>query len=99
MNPSDGPPTPEMCEGLLDTAQVMQLFSDLADCTQIVAILEKGGAQDYATSSVWDLAATRDRVLKGEVGAVQIRYLYDDSEWIDTLLLGPTGIRVVRCKQ
>lgn len=95
----DGPPMPEMREGQLDAAQVEQLFTDLAACTQIVAILEKGDRQDHAKSSQPDLAAARDRFLNREVLAVQIRYRYDNAAWIDTLLHSPTGIHAIRCQQ
>jgi len=95
----DGPPLPEMREGQLDAAQVEQLFSDLDSCTQVLAILEKGGRQDHAKSSQPNLVAARDRFLNREVLAVQIRYRYDNAEWIDTLLHSPTGIRAIRCQQ
>lgn len=90
---------PEMREGQLDAAQVEQLFADLASCTQVLAILEKGGQQNHAKTSHSNLIAARDRFLNREVLAVQIRYHYDNAEWIDTLLHSPTGIRVVRCQQ
>lgn len=99
INLPDGPPMPEMREGQLGTAQVEQLFSDLASCTQVLAILEKGGQQDHAKSNNTDLSAARDRFLNREILAVQIRYHYDNAVWIDTLLHSPTGIRAVRCQQ
>lgn len=94
-----GPPMLEMREGLLDVAQVEQLFSDLDSCTRILAILEKGGQQAHAKSNNSNLEAARDRFLNREVLAVQIRYHYDNAEWIDTILHTTAGIRVVRCQQ
>ena len=90
---------PEMREGQLDTAQVDQLFSDFASCTQVLAILEKGGQQDHSKSNNTDLSVARDRFLNREVLAVQIRYRFENAEWIDTLLHSPTGIRAVRSQQ
>lgn len=98
-NLPDGPPMPEMREGQLDAAQVEQLFSDLASCTQVLAILEKGSQQNHAKSNNTDLSVARDRFLNREVLAVQIRYHYDNAVWIDTLLHSPTGIRAVRCQE
>lgn len=98
-NLPDGPPMPEMREGLLEAVQVEQLFTDLADCTRVLAILEKGGAQNHAKSSTLDLAAACQRFLNREVLAIQIRYHYDGCEWTDTLLHSPAGIRAVRCQQ
>ncbi len=98
MSLADGPPMPEMREAHLDALQVTQLFSDLGACTQILAIQEKGGKQDHAKSNGTDLAAARHRILNREVLAVQIRYRYDNAEWIDTLLQTPAGIHAVRCR-
>ncbi len=53
---SDGPPLPELCEGLLDVSQVERLFTDLAALTQVVAILEKGGEHHAATKLLLHLS-------------------------------------------
>lgn len=92
------PPLPELREGLLDAAQVELLFADLGALTQVIAILEKGGAQEHAQSGDANLAAARDRLLARQIRAVQVRYLFDGAEWTDTLLHTPAGIRAVRCQ-
>lgn len=95
---SDGPPLPELCEGLLDDSQVERLFADLAAFTHVVVISEKGGEQEYGQAKNLDLETACRRLLLRQCRALQIRYLFDAAEWTDTLLSTPAGIRAVRCR-
>jgi len=94
----DGPQLPELCEGVLDVSQVERLFTELAALTQVVAILEKGGAQEYGHTKGFDLETARRRLLSRQCCALQIRYRFDGAEWTDTLLSTAAGIRAVRCR-
>ena len=100
MNPSQEPPLhfPAMCDSLLDVATVEQLFTDLAACTEILEVREKGQPCEHSDQQTIPLESARDRFLAGHCRAVQIRYLHDGYEWIDTLLQTPQGIRCVRVR-
>jgi hypothetical protein len=87
-----------MREGLLTPDDLEQLFADLAGCTTVLAVQEKGRGQDHAHASPSSLDAARQRLLNGSVHALQIRYRYDGHEWTDTLMRLPSGVRLVRCQ-
>jgi hypothetical protein len=95
---SDGPPLPEMREGLLLADDLTTLFADISSCTTVLDVLEKGGAQRYAEAGRVTLDAARERLVSGAVRAVQVRYRYDGFEWSDTVMSLPTGFRLVRCQ-
>ena len=95
---SDGPPIPEMRESLLQPDDIRNLFDDLASCTTILSVQEKGGPQTYAEAGPSALQTAMERLLAREVRAVQIRYSWQDSEWTDTLMCLPGGVRLVRCQ-
>lgn len=96
---ADGPPMPEMCEAILADEDVERLFEDLAACTRVVSIQEKGSRQAYAGQRPATLHSAKARVLNRNVRAVQIRYTYQERDWIDTLICLPAGIQLIRCQQ
>ena len=69
---------------------------DLAHCTQILAVIPKGGPQAYATDRGIDLETARLGLASGQFRGVQVRYRYEKQEWCDTLLAMPGGVRLVR---
>lgn len=95
---ADGPPVPEMCEALLQTEDINSLFADLAACTSILSIQEKGSPQAYAESGPTALQVAKERLLNRSVRALQIRYSYQNREWTDTLMCLPDGVRLIRCQ-
>lgn len=97
-NDADRVTFPPMCDAVLDRATVIQLFADLAGCTEVLEVQHKGGARAYAATEAMPLTEARDRLLAAELRAVQVRYRHDGHEWIDTLLTTPGGIRCVRTR-
>ena len=95
---ADGPPMPEMCDATLSAEDVANLFNDLAACTKILAVQEKGAEHSYAAPGPAQLESARNRMLGGDVRGLQIRYVYQSREWTDTLMRLPDGIRLVRCQ-
>ncbi len=94
-----GPPLPQLTEGLLDPATLEQLFADLDACTEVLEVLTKQGPQDRVTGTGRpSLAEAHDLLLGGGVRGVQIRYRYQEEEWLDTLLVRPAGTRLVRMR-
>lgn len=95
---ADGPPLPEMREGLLSAGDLTQLFADISACTTVLGVQEKGGAQRYAEAGTLPLDTARERLVDGAARAVQIRYRFDGFEWSDTVMRLPAGFRLVRCQ-
>ena len=83
-------------EAVLDDATLRQLFFDLSQLAQIVEVRLKAAERAYATDSAPTLEAARHAVSTREALAVQLRYRYGNSEWIDTLLRVDGGFRLVR---
>lgn len=90
------PKLPALQQTVLDSATLEALFRDLAQCTQILAVLPKGGPQAYASDRGIDLEAARAGLASGAFRGVQVRYRYENQEWCDTLLATPGGVRLVR---
>ncbi|MCU0712134.1 MAG: hypothetical protein MUC43_08750 [Pirellula sp.] len=96
---SDGPQMPEMREALLDTANVRELVSDLSQLTRILSVQCKTSARSQTPlNSSISLVQAAERLLSGEVQAVQVKYFFDHYEWTDTLMRLPNGVRMVRCR-
>lgn len=85
---------PRLQQGALDPATLDALFADLAQCTQIDEVQIKGAADGRAVRLA-GLDAARAALATGARG-VQIRYRWDGSAWLDTILRTPAGVRLVR---
>jgi hypothetical protein len=95
---SEGPPMPAMCEAVLSDGDLARLFEDLAACTSILSVQEKGSVAAYAETGPAVLTSAQSRLLSGNVRGLQIRYAYQDHDWTDTLIRLPHGTRLVRCQ-
>lgn len=94
---SESPPKlPALQQTVLDAPTLEALFRDLAQCTQILAVIPKGGPQAYAADRGIDLEAARTGLASGQFRGVQVRYRYEKQDWCDTLLATPGGVRLVR---
>ena len=100
------PPFPQMVGQLFGQSGpqeraglLQQLFTDLAAAARVLGVREKGGPTTYASASELTPDAALGRLLAGEARAVQVRYQFAGQEWTDTILSGPGGFRVVRCRQ
>ena len=100
MNPETNsdpqPDLPPVHQAVLDEATLEQLFQDIEGCTRLLEIIVKGAATDYALESNPSLTEAREALLSGQVRGIQIRYLYDNKQWWDTLIRGTEGIRLTR---
>jgi hypothetical protein len=97
MNPDSPLTLPALQQAELDAATVEQLFSDLARCTQVLAVLPRFASRTLVPPQTMELAAAHAGLVDGALRGVQVRYRYDGREWTDTLLaLGPGRTRLVR---
>jgi len=95
---AEGPPMPAMCEALLSSDDIRRLFDDLAACTTILSVQEKGSELAYAEPGPAALQAAREKLDNRSVRALQVRYSFENREWTDTLMCLPAGVRLVRCQ-
>ena len=96
---SDGSPLPETCQQVLDDATLQQLVVDIETCTELLEVIPKYGADTYVGDN--DQVGLRDAISmlqSGQLRGAQIRYNHDGSQWWDTLMVTPAGVRLVRIK-
>ncbi|MCA9131019.1 MAG: hypothetical protein R3C12_21680 [Planctomycetaceae bacterium] len=91
---------PPMRESLLSKEQVAQLFSDIELLGSNVLLMQRlPNAQRTSASSVASadqLKAAMISLVAGTIARVQIRYRWEESNWIDTLERTENGFRLVR---
>jgi hypothetical protein len=94
-------PLPPLQEAMLDDTTLNQLFFDVAHAAELVSISLKGASTAHASESadprVLDVA--QRLLIEGGLLGVQLRYRYQGSSWLDTLLRTPGGVRLVRLRQ
>lgn len=86
----------ELTQGRLDEPTLTALLDDLSELTEILEVLTKGGECARAERSQPDLREAVAALQAGQLRGVQVRYLWDGQQWLDTLLRGPDGVRLVR---
>lgn len=89
---------PDVFRAELDAEKVAALFDDLAAHAEIVEVRAKDAARDYARAATLTLDEARGLIERREVRGVQVRYRHDGVLWMDTLMPGPTLVRLVRMK-
>ena len=95
----DGSPLPETCQQVLDDATLQQLVVDIETCTELLEVIPKYGADTYVGDEAQIGLRDAISMLKsGQLRGAQIRYNHDGSQWWDTLMATPAGIRLVRIK-
>jgi len=91
---------PPLREALLSADQVRQLFGDIETCACNVLLMQRSPTAQRATAARattnQQLQTARDSLLSGGIHRVQIRYRWQESDWIDTLESRAEGFRLVR---
>ncbi len=83
-------------DAILDRETVDRLFFDIAHAAELLGVTTKGGAETMAGSESQDLEAARRALHERRVFGVQLRYRHAGTEWWDTLMATPHGIRLIR---
>ena len=89
---------PDLTQAYLDGETLRALVDDLNNLTQILEVITKGGEFSMAGKTSLPLGEAVEALQHGQIRGVQVRYLWQQEEWMDTLLRGPAGIRIVRMK-
>jgi len=84
---------PQLTTADLDPATLAALFADLTALAEIDQVLVKGSTMGYAGGS--GLEAAR-QALAGGARGMQIRYRWEGTSWLDTIMRTPAGFRIVR---
>jgi len=88
---------PDINQGILDEATLAQYYQDL-ELTRIFAIMVKGGPERYTPEESVTLATARELLAARLCHGIQIRYIWQQEEWWDTLITTSEGVRLVRIK-
>lgn len=91
---------PPMREATLSVEQVTALFDDIAALGTDVLLMQRTAGARRAETSKADtktkLEAAKLSLLSGQIPRLQIRYRWQDQNWIDTLKRDTDGFHVVR---
>ncbi len=91
---------PPMREALLTKEQVRQLFSDIESLALDILLMQRSARSQQASASrattAEQLRTAQESLLSGNVPRVQIRYLWQETNWIDTLEARDQDVRLVR---
>jgi hypothetical protein len=90
-------PMPDLQDQVIAWDVVDSLLDDIAATTRLFSVLVKSTAGAMAEGAAPDLAAARQALTGGQ--AVQLRYLYQGTEWWDTLIPCGDQVRIVRVQQ
>lgn len=93
-------PLPELRQAQLDPAGLAALLRDIAECTELLAVLPKQSAREHSSEQPLSLPEAAAALQAGALRGVQLRYRHDGAEWWDTLIAaGPERWRLVRMRQ
>ncbi|MGI9455138.1 MAG: hypothetical protein ACR2NU_01165 [Aeoliella sp.] len=89
---------PELFQGDLDAEQLDALFADLERGAQVQLVQVRTSSGPSPHDRQVTLAEARVLLRQTDTKAVQIRYEFEQQSWCDTLMVLPTGVRLVRTK-
>lgn len=91
---------PPVTEALLGDSDVLQLLADIGSCASQITLMHRrltGNASPGSSGiSSAQLMAAWDILTTGQTNRLQIRYLWAQASWIDTIESRPDGFRLVR---
>lgn len=94
-------PLPEVLEGLLDAHALSEYLSDLEMCAEGLTMSLKSGATlnsgEHRTGNA-AIEELRQHLASASPPRAQVRYRFDGDAWLDTLIPGPDGVRLVRVR-
>lgn len=87
---------PDVHQAVLDDETLHAYFRDLEHAATILEVRVKATNALRANEGVHDLLRARVLFEGKDIAGMQVRYLFDEKEWLDTLSWGPAGARLVR---
>ncbi len=86
---------PPMHEAILDSQDVTSLFADIEQHGSDITLIFRRAAGN-APDQTDKLKIALNQILNGNVRKLQIRYHWENANWIDTLETQSNGFRLVR---
>ncbi len=90
MNESE--PLPEILQAEWSADQVFQLFDDLRDGSDVQHVQMKSTQTDATVT----LSEARDAFAVKEAIAIQVRYVFENEMWCDTIMPGDPTTKIIR---
>lgn len=85
-----------MRQTLLDPEALEAYFADIRACTDLQEISVKGGRREHADATGCSLHEARALLESGRIIELQLRYIWREEPWWDTLVCTGDGIRLTR---
>ncbi len=89
------PPLADLQEAILDDDQLRDLLSDISTYGKVLGLSVKSSPRGRP-ETISRLPELYLKLVQRRVFGAQVRYEFDGSTWLDTLLATPTGVRLVR---
>jgi len=89
-------PLAELQEAVLGEEDVAQYLEDLSAEAKGLVVRTKEAARAKFLASGLDLL--RSGLLEKSLWGAQLRYVHQGVAWVDTLIVGPQGVKIVRMK-
>ncbi len=83
---------PEILQAEWSADQVLQLFDDLRDGSDVRHVRLKSPKTDATVT----LAEARDAFAAKEAIAIQVRYVFENEMWCDTIMPGDPTTKIIR---
>lgn len=89
---------PDLHEAILDAQTLRAYATDLLDCAVIFDLQLKRAPQAYVpdSASALSLDEALSALERREALGLQVRYLWQEKVWLDTLMWTAQGLRLVR---
>jgi len=85
-------PLPEILQAEWSADQVLQLLDDLRDGAEVQHVQ----LRSTAINATVTLADARRSFAAGDAQAIQVRYVYENEMWCDTIMPGDPTTKIIR---
>lgn len=89
---------PDVHQAELDPPTLARLFEDLATHAEVLEVRAKSASRSMAGAGTISLDEARALLESRAVRGIQVRYRFEGELWMDTLMAGPTLVRLVRTR-
>ena len=89
---------PQLHEAVISEAQLETLLADIEHCAQVAEVQVKRGRRGHTEAQQPSLRDAIAMLQGGAVRAVQVVYRHAQIDWIDTLIAGPSGVKLIRTR-
>ncbi len=95
----DAVPLPTLYEATIDAEVLEALFVDVETCGVLEDLRMRPLPGETLPLPPENLRGARERLVRGEISSIQLRYSHEGSSWLDTITPTPVGYRLVRMRE